>query len=281
MIANAVPITPAPAPQSGLDRLRQFIAQFESALIAYSGGVDSALVMAAANQVLARRSLACIGVSPSYPQRELDAAVALAQRLGAPHRLVNTQEHLDVRYAENPVNRCYFCKSELYDRLSGIARREGFAVILDGTNASDLAADRPGYAAARERGVRSPLAELGIDKAAVRALARELDLPVWDKPSMPCLASRVPHGTMIMPGLLSRIERAEAALADLGFAEFRVRHHGDVARIELPLKDLPAAMERREQILAGVRRAGYRFVSLDLAGLSSGSLHAAGISPTQ
>ena len=146
-------------------------------------------------------------------------------------------------------------------------------MILDGTNASDLGGHRPGYAAAKERGVRSPLAELGIDKEMVRQLAQRLDLPVWDKPASPCLASRVPTGVAIVPLLLSKIEKAEDALAALGFKDFRVRHHGDVARIELPLEMLAMAMEKRETILAGVRSAGYRFVSLDLAGLKSGSLN--------
>jgi uncharacterized protein len=261
--------------QADFMRLRDLIAQFGSALVAYSGGVDSALVLAAANDELGARALACIGVSPSYPQRELRAAIDLAEKLGASHRSVQTEEHLNPGYAANPVNRCYFCKSELYDHLSRIAASEGFAVILDGTNASDLGEDRPGYRAALERGVRSPLAELGMSKNDVRTLARHRGLPVWDKPSMPCLSSRVPHGTAIVPELLGRIERAEDVLEALGFRQYRVRHHGDVARIELAPQDMARAMECRIAIVEGIQNAGYRFVSLDLAGFSSGSLHAA------
>jgi uncharacterized protein len=259
-------------PDGDLSGLRAWMGSFSSALIAYSGGVDSALVLAVAHQCMGSRALACIGVSPSYPKRELEAALALAKKLGAPHRVVRTQEHLNPNYAANPANRCYFCKTELYQRLTSIAAEEAADVILDGTNASDLNDHRPGYAAAKEHRVRSPLAELGITKAKVRELARRLDLPVWDKPASPCLASRVPTGVAIVPQLLNRIEQAENVLANLGFREFRVRHHGEVARIELPADALPAALSSRAAIVEGIRAAGYRFVSLDLAGLQSGSL---------
>jgi pyridinium-3,5-biscarboxylic acid mononucleotide sulfurtransferase len=259
-------------PEDALRKLREWMRTFNSALVAYSGGVDSALVLALAHDALGPRALGCIGVSPSYPKRELDAATDLAQQRGFRYRLVNTEEHLDSRYAANPGNRCYFCKSELYDRLSAIRAEEGADVILDGTNASDLGGHRPGYAAAKERGVRSPLAELGINKERVRQLAQRLDLPVWDKPASPCLASRVPTGVAIVPLLLLKIEKAEDALAALGFKDFRVRHHGDVARIELPAEALAIALEKRDAIVEGVRAAGYKFVSLDLGGLKSGSL---------
>jgi pyridinium-3,5-biscarboxylic acid mononucleotide sulfurtransferase len=255
-----------------LQKLRVWMASFRSVIVAYSGGVDSALVLAIAHECLGPGALGCIGVSPSYPQRELEAATGLAEQRGLRYRLVNTQEHLDARYAANPGNRCYFCKSELYDRLSLIRAEIGADAILDGTNASDLTGHRPGYAAAQERGVRSPLAELGIDKQNVRELARLLDLPVWDKPASPCLASRVPTGVAIVPMLLSRIEKAEDVLAALGFRDFRVRHHGDMARIELPVDALATAVEKREAIVEGVRAAGYRYVSVDLGGLKSGSL---------
>ncbi len=254
-------------------RLDDWIAQCQSALIAFSGGVDSALVLAAAHQQLGLRALACIGVSPSYPKRELDAAIALAEGLGARYQTVATQEHLNPRYTANPANRCYFCKSELYERLSLIANQESAGVILDGTNASDLIDHRPGHLAARERGVRSPLAELGITKTVVRQLARQMKLPVWDKPAAPCLASRIPTGVAVVPELLRRIELAEDVLVGLGFTDFRVRHHGDLARIELPLSDIPAAIQQQQEIVAGVRAVGYRFVTIDLNGLRSGSLN--------
>lgn len=256
-----------------LQKLCDWMRSFSSVLVAYSGGVDSALVLAVAHKRLGPRAIGCIGVSPSYPQRELEAATALADRLGARYRLVQTSEHLDPRYAVNPVDRCYFCKSELYQQLALVKSEEGADVILDGTNASDLNEHRAGYEAAKERSVRSPLAELGITKEQVRTLSRELHLPVWDKPASPCLASRVPTGVLIVPSLLSRIEKAEDVLAALGFKNFRVRHHGDVARIELPEDALAAAVEQRVAIVEGVRAAGYKFVSIDLAGYRSGSLN--------
>lgn len=270
-----MPTTMAPETQSKLDHLRAIVRSLGSVLVAYSGGVDSALVMAIAHEQLPGKALACIGVSPSYPTREMRDAVQLAEQLAVPHRLISTEEHLDARYAANSSNRCYFCKSELHDRLRAIVEAEGWTVVADGNNASDVGDDRPGMAAARERGVRSPLVEAGITKAEVRAIAKSLDLPIWDKPAMACLSSRVPTGTPITPQLLRQIESAEDVLASFGFRQFRVRHHGEVARIELPADDLPRALDLREQIHLGVTRAGYRFVSLDLAGFRSGSLNAA------
>ncbi len=258
-----------------LEQLRATLRSLESALVAYSGGVDSALVMAVAHQELGERALACIGVSPSYPTREMRDAIKLAEMLGVPFRLIDTEEHLDPNYAANLADRCYYCKTELHDQLQAVARAEGWAAILDGNNASDLGDFRPGMTAAREHGVRSPLLEAGITKAEVRELAQALGLPVWDKPAMACLSSRVPHGTPITPEMLRQIESAEDALVELGFRQFRVRHHGDIARIELPADDLPAALAQRAAIVAGVEAAGYRFVTLDLAGFRSGSLNGA------
>ena len=264
-----------------LTQLQNWFKAQPSVLVAYSGGVDSALLMVVAQQQLGSKALSCIGISPSYPQRECEDALALAQRFGAQCRQVPTEEHLDPNYIANPDNRCYFCKSALFDRLAQIAKTEGYAVMVDGNNADDIGDDRPGRTAAHERLVRSPLHELGLTKAHVRAIARLLDMPIWDKPAMACLSSRVPHGTPIVPGLLQQIEKAENVLAGLGFKQFRVRHHGPVARVELLPEDFPRALEQRDAIVTGIRATGYKFVTLDLLGFRSGGLHAASVSSAQ
>lgn len=246
--------------------LRAWFAGFDSVAVAFSGGVDSGLLAKLAYEALGRHAVAVLGVSPSLPRREAEAARSLARIIGIRLLTIEPDEHRDPRYAANPANRCYYCKQTLYQRLTRLAREQGWAVVVDGTNTSDLNEDRPGRVAASEAGVRSPLVELGVDKAAVRRLARALQLPVWNKPAAACLASRVPHGTPVTDTLLRQIEVAEDVLRDLGFEDVRVRHHGDLARIELPARDLPAAIDRREAILRGLREAGYRHVTLDLAG---------------
>lgn len=265
----------APELTKKFDRLCAIMHECGSVLVAYSGGVDSALVMAIAHRVLGEKALACIGISPSYPVREMRDAVKLAEELGVPYRLVNTEEYLDPNYAANPNNRCYFCKSELHNQLKSILVNEGWGTVLDGNNASDVGDYRPGMQAARERGVRSPLLEANVSKAEVRELAQYLGLPVWDKPAMACLSSRVPHGTPITPELLRQIEAAEDVLVALGFRQFRVRHHNELARLELPAEAFAQAIEQHMTIVNGIKAAGYRFVTLDLAGFRSGSLNGA------
>jgi uncharacterized protein len=199
--------------------------------------------------------------------------VALAEAIGAPYRIIETEEYLDPNYAANPTNRCYFCKSELHDQLRALATDEGWNAIVDGANASDLGDFRPGMTAARERNVHSPLLETGITKAEVRAIARHLGLAVWDKPAMACLSSRIPHGTPITPALLRQIEAAEDVLVALGFRQFRVRHHDAIARIELPVEDFAQAIAAHAVIAEQIKASGYEYVTLDLSGFRSGSLN--------
>jgi len=249
-----------------LAALEELLRQMQSVLVAYSGGVDSALVLAAAHRARGERAMGCIGLSPSYPQRELRAAISLAVQIGARYRTISPQEHLDSRYASNAADRCYFCKSALFQVMQQIARQEGWNCVTDGTHLDDVADHAQGMRAARSRQVRSPLLELRFGKRDVRELARALGLSVWDKPAMACLASRVPPGTVITPQILRQIEQAEDVLAAAGFRQFRVRHHGEIARIEIDAEEFQRALLLRLDLAGGIQRAGYRYVTLDLLG---------------
>jgi uncharacterized protein len=242
--------------------------------VAYSGGTDSTFLLKIAHDTLGERALALTADSPSLPRAELADAQAVARHIGARLVIVHTLELDDPRYVANSPQRCYFCKSHLADTLAGYARAQGYATILDGNNADDLGDYRPGQRAARERGVRSPLQEAGLTKAEIRELARAAGLPNWDKPAAACLSSRIPYNTPVTMDALSRIERAEAALHARGFRQVRVRHHGNVARIEVEPADLPQVLAQREAIVADLQGVGYTFVALDLAGFRSGSLNA-------
>jgi uncharacterized protein len=262
-----------------LSRLRESIASCQSALVAFSAGVDSTFVLAVAREVLGERAVALTAHSPSVPAAEREEARALAARLGIRHLEVESHEQENPRYVANDVDRCYHCKSELYRICEEVARREGLAAILDGFNADDGKDHRPGHQAARERLVRSPLAEAGLSKAEVRAWSAAYGLPTWEKPQMACLASRIPYGTPVTPERLAQVERAEASLRALGLRNLRVRHHGDIGRIEVAEGEVEAAFARREALAAAVKAAGFKLAVLDLEPFRSGRMNAlAGVS---
>jgi len=271
-----------PAWQQALADLRASIARQPAALVAYSGGVDSALVAAIAAEQLGAQALAITGVSPALAPHLREEAQLQAQWMGIEHREIATSELNDPAYSSNPADRCYACKRELHTLLAEMrdaAAAAGFeaAVVLDGVNHDDLGDHRPGIRAAQERGVISPLAELGISKAGVRAISRALGFPWWDKPAQPCLASRFPYGEVISAERLQRVARAEAWLRQRGFAELRVRSQGEAARIELPPDQLPALLDTqlRPALVTVFLELGFTAVSLDLEGLVSGKLNRA------
>jgi uncharacterized protein len=261
--------------QAKYEHLQAILRDMESVLVAYSGGVDSALLLKVAHDVLGERAIGVIASSPTYAPEETEEAIAVAQQMGISVVQVETHELEDERYVANDFSRCYFCKTELFTQLEPLAKQYNVRYIAYGINQDDLGDFRPGQKAAREFGVRGPLKEAGMGKQDIRAVARFLGVPVWNKPAMACFSSRIPYGTKVDVNSLQMIYRAEKLLHELGFHQLRVRHHDKIARIEVERSEMPRLIEEEMSriVTEGLRKIGYLYVTIDLLGFRSGSMN--------